>query len=183
MPSVDFDKELSIIGYNIEIKMILYVNKNLPIDKTIETYKNNITQYMKDCFKYRLLVSNIVSLISTWEQQLYDYISKYYNNNIQNEFGALKQEFINVLQIPNDEFDKIAEYRYLENVLKHGKGDSYNKLQNMSSKFLDNNPNFVSLQNGVSFNILVLNINETTISELCNTLESFWDQVKNITIV
>lgn len=181
--SVDFDKELSIIGYKIEIRMFIYIYKKLSIDRIIENYKNDINQYIKDSFKYRFLVGNIVSIISTWEQQLYDYISKYYNNTIQNEFRVLKDVYINTLQIPKDEFDKILEFRHLENVLKHGNGTSYDNLVNMSSKFMDRNPDFVSLQNGVSFNILVLNINETTISELCNALESFWDNVKNITVL
>lgn len=179
----NIDREISIVSYQIELKMFLTLYKQIPMEEIIKNFKSNANKYMEENFKYRNIVSNIICLISAWEQQLYNFCSKHCNVNIKNEFKALKPFYINTIGMLQNEFDQIDEYRDLENVFKHGKGTSYNNLILKNSKFLEPTTSFKELQNGVSFNMLILNIDENTIQEICDALCNFWDVVKNKVIV
>ena len=171
------DIDITLLSFRVELRMFYIIYEYLI--KILST-KNmtGFNEYMEISFKYRNIVSNINNLLATWEQQLFSFIHTYFNNNINNYYEDLKKEFNKYLNLHNNLFEKIEEYRHLVNVLKHGTPTkSYSKLQEINSKFLLETGKYSYLKKGHSFNIPILNISKDTIKEISDILESFWENL------
>lgn len=179
MDSRKFDIEITLLSFKVELRMFYAINEELMMLLNDEKL-NSFNKYMKASFKYRNIVSNINNLLATWEQQLYLFIYTFYNKKINNYYENLKKEFNKQVCLYSDMFDKIEEYRNLVNVLKHGTSSkSYINLKNINSEFLLPNSEYEYLGKGLSFNIPILNISSNTIKEIVETLDDFWEKLKN----
>lgn len=170
------DLDIDILGYELELKII---NDCFKKTKSMlnETNYQNINKKIIKQLEYRLITSNIILIISTWEQQLMDFAYKF-NNNIFMTYESVRKFFISELKIDENAFDEIAEYRNVTAVFKHGKnGDSFKKLIKKHSKFLENSVSFKELNETITFNLPVLNINEDDLEEVNKKLTNFWEYI------
>ena len=174
------DAEIKILGYMVEIKMFFESYSKLPFDLLRKEYEKELSLQQWEAFRYRMIVSSLFCMISTWEQQIYDYCINFIGP-INNNYGDIKDKMAAQFNKYPDLFKEIEEFRYVDNVLKHGvKSDSYKKLENLNSKFILKNSEFSSLR-GACFNIPLLNINDSSVSDLCKIIEKFWFSILNET--
>lgn len=110
---------------------------------------------------YRILASLYIGLFSIWELQVINYnrkIKKYYN-------------------------EKMKEFAFLVNTLKHGKEQlnnkesSYQKLKTMNSDFLKYNKTFSNIYEGM-FSGIIMNISIKNFNELCDEMIDIWNNLK-----
>jgi len=170
------DVEMETVSYRIEIRMFYTNYKNLPFSQLFERFNNNVTTYMRDAFRYRMIVSNIMCIVSTWEQQLFNFCNKFIKNT-SNYYPSVKNKFITDFGVDANLFVELEEYRDIDNVLKHGESsNSYKKLQKANSDFIIKNNEFDDLKKS-NFNMPILNINDTNIFDLCDKIERFWENI------
>lgn len=173
------DLEIDIIGYGIELRIIVDSYKKILNTLEVEEYpqvnKNIITH-----LKYRMLVTNILMLISTWEQQIFSFIYKF-NSELNNAYNDIRSEYIRVFKVDESLFNSLSEYRKLVGVFKHGKsGDSFKTLVKKQSKFVNETNLYENLKNSISFNLPILNIEEKDIEIIGQKLENFWKEIIKI---
>lgn len=167
----------SIEGYKLELKLIYRVyNKTKDIlkkEKNIGLNANIIKQ-----LEYRMISSNIINIISAWEQQLYLFIYDIFDKSITNKYDLIRDEcYINKLGIDKNLFDQLSVYRKLNNALKHGTGKSYEELKKKNTKYTDYPSKFIELIDCPAFNIPVLNLEETDVENIGQIFYNFWNSI------
>lgn len=180
--------ELLATQFRFEIGIYEFNYKNSPIDfdklyrKYGKVFEENdldiqTAQYAVQAFKYRFLASYLMSIIATWEQQLFKFANQLFNCS-DNWYNKFKKNIMNNLKVTEENFTPIEEYRKLDNVLKHGKKHvvSYKELKEMNSVFLLKNDEFDCLT-GALFSLPLLNIHDTTVFDLCDKISKFWDNI------
>ncbi|MCL2676105.1 MAG: hypothetical protein FWE84_05975 [Firmicutes bacterium] len=122
-----------------------------------EVYQEEVHDY--ELMDYNVVGSTIISIMSIFEQQC-------------------KKQRIDIRSVGN----RIAEFRELANVIKHGKYDdarAYNALINSNSKFIKQdidgryiNDNYSQLR---TLNDVILNYSHNDFEECCDLLVEFWN--------
>lgn len=165
--------DISTSEYALELKIIYecFNKTNLTLEQSnyLDINKRIIKQ-----LKYRLIASNIILIVSTWEQQLTDYIYKSDNIEISG-YNKIKEHYIKNFKVDEKIFEKLSEYRNIVNVLKHGKnGDSFRKLLKRNSKFLESSIYFEDLYDSVAFRLPILNIEDSDVKKIGEEFIDFW---------
>ena len=171
--------DIDALGHALELKIICdcFNKTNLALEQS--NYPEINKRIIKQ-LKYRMIVSNIIVIVSTWEQQLMDFIYKF-NKTSTNAYNKIKEAYIKYLEIDKKNFEDLAVYRNLVGVFKHGKsGDSFNKLAKKDSKFTKNSVYFEELNDSVTFNLPILNIEESDVEEIGKKFEEFWLNIHSI---
>ena len=169
--------DLEIIQYKIELRIFEHNLRNFDLDLFVKQFDNDSSSYIKEASFYRIIANNLISIISTWEQQLFRFCNNYIEET-ENNFNLIRNKYLN-FGIDEKLFDSIKEYRYVNNVLKHGKAStSFTKLQKLRSKFINPNKKYKNL-NDDNFNMPILNIDENSIYELCKQIETFWTKIND----
>ena len=85
--------------------------------------------------EYSMRLMNICCLSETWEQDLYNYLKeKNLINIFSNDYGRTKQIFERVYpSCTISNYSQIEEMRALVNAIKHGEGNSFNLVRNLTS--------------------------------------------------
>lgn len=114
--------------------------------------------------------------MSTWEQQLHQFIKLYFDATVLNNYNDIEEKSIKYFKIDEKIFNEIKDYRYLSNVLKHGENSrDFSRLpvvfKEVQGKFDSNklNVNFIHMP--------ILNICEQTLVDIEQLLIKFWKNI------
>jgi hypothetical protein len=144
--------------------------------------------------KYSLTATWHATLYQLWEQQLRIFLFREMSHIYKLQFksfcttiGKIKEFFL-FHNVDIERFvcwPKIDEVRFLCNVIKHGHGDSADKLRNTNPSLFKREPSLFDKEQVMDYmesyktTLLeeTLNIDETTLLQYRDILISFWDEI------
>ncbi len=127
-------------------------------------------------------------LISDFQEFEAEKIIEYYNAisaTFQKAYAIFENQTAKTgTTIDFKKYSKIKEMNYAVNVLKHRRGNSYNKLQAMQSKYLDSPKELLSIDPQMPANVIMDNISYNYSGEILNLehedLIEFFDEAAQV---
>ena len=134
------------------------------------------------------LLMTISMLYHVWEQQLIKFCIKELSNDIKFEKKSLDYADVkNIFEVhgikieDKNSWKKLRELKALVNTIKHGDGDSANKLRKIRPDFFKidflKNTDTLELHESVLLDEYSLQVNEVNFIDYLNATKEFWDEM------
>lgn len=130
---------------------------------------------------YQLISSYIVIFSNKIQFQLIEFVKDCLKKDISDKdddaISKIKEESIKFLGIDIKNEDGFDLTRNLANVIKHGKGGSYNHLKSKYPEYLKGIEKYSKCSFFFTDLEVILNIDSSTVDLICNNICHLWDKV------
>lgn len=130
---------------------------------------------------YQLISSYIVIFSNKIQFQLIEFVKDCLKKDISDKdddaIKEIKKESLKFLGIDIKNEDGFDLTRTLSNVIKHGKGCSFNHLKNKYPKYLNGIEKYSKCSSFFTDLEVILNIDQTTVDLICSNICNMWDKI------